>query len=114
MNFDNYILQLNASTKDERLSALKRIKELIDKGEIVREKCEGIANNHIHTTYSFSPYSPSAAVYMAWKSGLETCGIIDHDGIGGCKEFIEASKIIGIPAGITCVFPAGRSCLERI
>lgn len=104
MNFDNYISQLNADTKEERLLALKKIKELIDKGEIVREKCEGIANNHIHTTYSFSPYSPSAAVYMAWKAGLETCGIIDHDGVGGCKEFIEASKIIGIPAtcGLEC------------
>jgi hypothetical protein len=26
-------------------------------------------NNHIHTTYSFSPYSPTAAVYFARAAG---------------------------------------------
>ncbi|MBQ8146642.1 MAG: PHP domain-containing protein [Clostridia bacterium] len=104
MNFDNYIFSLNSKNKRERLDALRKIKELIDSGVIKREKCEGIANNHIHTTYSFSPYSPTAAVFMAWQAGLETCGIIDHDGVGGCKEFIEASEIIGIPAtcGLEC------------
>ena len=104
MNLDGYISLLNGKTKKERLDALKEIKKLIDKGEIVRERCEGVANNHIHTTYSFSPYSPTAAAFMAWQEGLETCGIIDHDGVGGCREFIEASEIIGIPAtcGLEC------------
>lgn len=104
MNLDNYISLLNSDSKEERLSALKEIKKLIDKGEFTRTVCEGIANNHIHTTYSFSPYSPTCAVFMAWQEGLETCGIIDHDGIGGCDEFIKASEIIGIPAtcGLEC------------
>ena len=104
MNFDNFVPRLNAKTREERLSALREIKVLIDKGEITRASCEGIANNHIHTTYSFSPYSPTAAVFMAWAAGLETCGIIDHDGVKGCLEFSEASKIIGIPAtcGLEC------------
>ena len=104
MNFDKFIPGLNAKTREERISALKKIKELIDRGEITRSVCEGIANNHIHTTYSFSPYSPTAAAFMAWAAGLETCGIIDHDGVKGCLEFIEASKIIGIPAtcGLEC------------
>ena len=104
MNFDNYICALNADTKEERLSALRKIKQLIDMGEIKRDTCDGIANSHIHTIYSFSPYSPSAAAFVAWKSGLEICGIIDHDGIGGCKEFVEASEIIGISAtcGLEC------------
>lgn len=104
MNFDNCISLLNGKTKEERLSALRQIKKKIDSGEIVRCKCEGVANNHIHTTYSFSPYSPTAAVFAAWYEGLETCGIIDHDGVSGCREFIEASEIIGIPAtcGLEC------------
>lgn len=104
MNFDEYVFHLNAKSKEERLNALKDVKRLIDSGKIKRDKCEGIANNHIHTIYSFSPYSPTAAVYLAWKAGLETCGIIDHDGVGGCKEFIEASEIIGMPAtcGLEC------------
>ena len=29
-------------------------------------------NNHIHTTYSFSPYSPTAAVWFARAAGLCT------------------------------------------
>jgi hypothetical protein len=59
-----------------------------------------MVNNHIHTTYSFSPYSPSAAVFAARVEGLATCGIVDHDSIGGAEEFIEAGKIVGIPTTI--------------
>ena len=59
-----------------------------------------MVNNHIHTTYSFSPYSPAAAVYAARAEGLATCGIVDHDSIGGAREFIEAGKIVGIPTTI--------------
>ncbi len=57
-------------------------------------------NNHIHTSYSFSPYSPAAAVYAARAEGLCTCGIVDHDSIGGAEEFIEAGGIVGIPTTV--------------
>jgi len=59
-----------------------------------------MVNNHVHTTYSFSPYSPSAAVYAARAEGLATCGIVDHDSMGGAREFIEAGRIAGIPTTI--------------
>ena len=61
-------------------------------------------NNHIHTTYSFSPYTPAAAVEAAMKSGLKTAGIIDHDSVGGAKEFIEAGQRLGMPVtvGVEC------------
>ena len=64
----------------------------------------GHVNNHIHTNYSFSPYSPSKAIWMAFKSGLSTAGIMDHDSISGAIEFIEAGKIAGIATtiGIEC------------
>ena len=42
-------------------------------------------NNHIHTTYSFSPYSPTAAVYFARMAGLGTCGLMDHYSIAGAQ-----------------------------
>ncbi|MCI8852933.1 MAG: PHP domain-containing protein [Lachnospiraceae bacterium] len=58
------------------------------------------ANNHIHTCYSFSPYSPTAAVYMARAEGLQTAGIMDHDSIGGAEEFRKAGKLAGM--GTTC------------
>ena len=59
-----------------------------------------MVNNHIHTSYSFSPYSPAAAVYAARAEGLATCGIVDHDSIGGAEEFIRAGEIVGIPTTI--------------
>jgi hypothetical protein len=53
-------------------------------------------NNHIHTTYSFSPYTPAQAVQKAKDSGIVTAGIMDHDTIAGAEEFAEAGKRIGI------------------
>lgn len=58
------------------------------------------ANNHIHTFYSFSPYSPAAAVWFAREAGLQTAGIMDHDSIAGGLEFRRAGKLAGI--GVTC------------
>lgn len=59
-------------------------------------------NNHIHTIYSFSPYSPTAAVYASAKAGLCTAGIIDHDSIAGANEFLQAAEILNLP--VTCGF----------
>lgn len=42
------------------------------KGEVPAPPDTYYVNNHIHTTYSFSPYNPAKAVYMAWKNGLKT------------------------------------------
>ncbi len=86
----------------ERLEALKVVREMIDAGRVTPDSTGEWVNNHIHTCYSFSPYTPSSAVYYAWKAGLKTAGIMDHDSVGGMKEFIQAGKIIGMP--ITCGF----------
>ena len=59
--------KLNASTANERLTALKELLQLEKEKPVCREND---ANNHIHTIYSFSPYSPTKAAYMAYKSGL--------------------------------------------
>jgi hypothetical protein len=61
-------------------------------------------NNHIHTIYSFSPYSPAKAVYKAWGSGLATAGIMDHDTVAGAAEFAEAGRIMGVAttSGLEC------------
>ncbi len=88
---------LNVDDPAERLDNLKKIlAEEAVKPEVKPE----FANNHIHTIYSFSPYSPTAAVYMARAEGLETAGIMDHDSIGGAEEFRKAGEIAGI--GTTC------------
>ncbi len=88
--------ELNVGSKDERLAALARAVARADFPPVDPR----MVNNHIHTSYSFSPYSPSAAVYAARAEGLATCGIVDHDSIGGAEEFIEAGEIVGIPTTI--------------
>ena len=87
------IEQLNAATKAERLAALTAIRKLVDSGDIPQPVRGKDVNNHIHTFYSFSPYSPAKAVYRSWDAGLATTGIMDHDSISGAEEFIEAGKI---------------------
>ena len=101
-SYRKYIDLLNAPKKEQRLEALKSVKKDLDKGVIVKPKTGNDTNNHIHTMYSFSPYSPTSAVFAAYMSGLCTAGIVDHDSIGGAREFIEAGKIIGITTTIGC------------
>ncbi len=101
-DFNTLFEQLNAPTKKERLAALKGIIAMEKSGEIEKPEIGTSVNNHIHTIYSFSPYSPTKALYMARKAGLVTAGIMDHDSVGGCEEFVEAGKIAGMD--ITCGF----------
>ncbi len=82
------------------LEELRKVKQATDAGELPAPENTKYVNNHIHTTYSFSPYTPTDALYMAWKNGLQTAGIMDHDSSGGAREFIEAGKILGMP--VTC------------
>jgi len=88
---------LNADTAETRLDNLRG---LIASEKAKPEERPQYANNHIHTIYSFSPYSPSAAVYFARQAGLTTAGIMDHDTIAGAKEFREAGRIAGV--AVTC------------
>ena len=88
---------LNAPTPEERLANLAIV---IGSEKQAPEAKPQYANNHIHTIYSFSPYSPAAAVYCARDEGLQTAGIMDHDTIAGAVEFRKAGKIAGI--GTTC------------
>ncbi|MGD9552447.1 MAG: PHP domain-containing protein, partial [Candidatus Caldatribacteriota bacterium] len=91
----NLTEKLNSPDKLNRLKAVEEIARLIKKGEITRQESEEV-NNHVHTIYSFSPYSPSSAAYHAWKAGLKTIGIMDHDSIAGGAELIQACKILGL------------------
>ena len=92
----NVLNLLNAPTREERIANLREVLKTTEFPPMVPQ----YINNHIHTTYSFSPYSPTAAVYAARMEGLCTAGIIDHDSISGAEEFLEAAEIIGIPVTI--------------
>lgn len=101
---------LNAPTKQQRLENLRQITAKTDFPPMVPQ----YINNHIHTTYSFSPYSPTAAVYAARMEGLCTAGIIDHDSISGAREFLEAAAIVGMPAtvGMECRVSMDGTAME--
>jgi len=85
---------LNAPAAADRLAALREL--------AAREKKTGAppatreVNNHVHTFYSFSPYSPAAAAERARAAGLLAVGVMDHDSIAGAGEMLEAGRILGI------------------
>lgn len=87
---------LSVPDREERLDNLEF---LLSRTPVPATRPE-FANNHIHTTYSFSPYTPSAAVFFARDAGLSTAGIMDHDSIGGGDEFRRAGELAGV--GTTC------------
>ena len=98
----NEILKLlNAEDPDERLFNLKKT---ISEETGAPKSLPQYANNHIHTIYSFSPYSPTAAIYFARAEGLQTAGIMDHDTISGASEFRQAGKLaqMGTTCGMEC------------
>ncbi len=94
-----FIDALNAPTAEERLQALKTLIENQTEGDKPTVR-ENDANNHIHTIYSFSPYSPTKAAYMAYMAGLTSAGIMDHDSLSGAMEFKSACEMLGL--GHTC------------
>jgi hypothetical protein len=78
-----------------------------DRGAALREFVEnggldsmpaftGEINNHIHTIYSFSPYTPSMAALKAREAGLEAAGSVDHDSWSAAAEMREACAVIGL------------------
>ena len=94
--YDVHFEGLNAPCSSQRLEHLREIIRLVKAGEVKLAEPTGHVNNHIHTIYSFSPYSPTKAVWCARQSGLLTAGITDHDSVSGAAEFIEAGKIAGV------------------
>ncbi|HUX51073.1 MAG TPA: PHP domain-containing protein, partial [Spirochaetia bacterium] len=93
--------QLSGGSASERLAALEAL---------VREHAQEIrevpftdeVNNHVHTVYSFSPYSPTLAALMARLAGLRAVGSVDHDSIGAAREMIAACKLLSIGSTVGC------------
>ena len=104
MDTKKLIEQLNAPEKEDRLAALAELYAKTCRGELPTPEKTEFVNNHIHTCYSFSPYSPTSAVYYAWQNGLATAGIMDHDSLSGAHEFLAAAEIVGLPVtvGMEC------------
>lgn len=94
-------IQLEADRADDRLAALREI-VLENRDSILDIAPSEEVNNHVHTHYSFSPYSPTSVAYHARRSGLQAVGSVDHDSIGAAEELIEAARIVGIGSTVGC------------
>jgi hypothetical protein len=92
----NYPPELNdpALDGDERLAALRSWGKTGGGADL--PKGSGEINNHIHTIYSFSPYTPVMAALRARDAGLAAAGSVDHDSIAAARETLEAAAILGI------------------
>ncbi|MCL2221822.1 MAG: PHP domain-containing protein [Oscillospiraceae bacterium] len=97
---DIYVDSLNDRDKNVRLDALRKLMLLYETGALEKPITGRNVNNHIHTTYSFSPYSPTMAVFRSWQSGLATTGIMDHDSVAGAFEFATAGEILKMPVTV--------------
>ncbi len=87
---------LNSASVEQRLTAVRALGESVKDG--VRQTEE--VNNHVHSSYSFSPYPPTMIAVKAAQAGLRTVGIMDHDSVSGCAEFLEACKAVNIASTI--------------
>ncbi|HBK02141.1 MAG TPA: hypothetical protein DDY77_03835 [Clostridiales bacterium] len=93
--FSNVVEKLKSPSSRKRLKAVKKLKKEAEPKKRQIASGESV-NLQIHTTYSFSPYTPSMAAYMAHKFSLTVAGITDDYTLAGAKEFIKACDILGI------------------
>ena len=105
---------LNNRESEKRLDNLRSILEEEKAEQLPRKQMDYYINNHIHTTFSFSYYTPTMSIWMAFRSGLQTAGIMDHDTISGAREFMMAGEIAGIPTtkGVECRADFSKTFLE--
>jgi hypothetical protein len=82
-----------ARSAAERLEALEALEAAGGPG---KTPGTGEVNNHIHTVYSFSPYTPAMAALKSRDAGLEAAGSVDHDSASAAEDMIAACGILGI------------------
>ncbi len=90
------LARLNGPTCATRLAAARELAAGVACGDITLPARTVEVNNHVHTRYSFSPYSPTAAAWGALSAGLQAVGIMDHDSVAGVEEMLAAGAIFGI------------------
>ena len=94
---DDYILKLNDPKKKKRLAYAAKLGKLMKKEG--KRKAHRACCGFIHSAYSFSPYTPSMAAYMAYNNGLTCAGMVDTGTLaGGSDAVIDKSCGSGLQA----------------
>ena len=89
----DWLMQLESSKEKERLLALQ---EIALKKKVQFPPFSKDVNNHVHTRYSFSPYTPVEVVFYARMAGLQVVGSVDHDSIAAAGETKQAASLLGM------------------
>ncbi len=97
MQSEKIISKLNSKFAFVRKMALKELKgrEAYDH-LLVPDKNLHEINLNVHTDFSFSPYSPTMAAYMAYKSGVRIASVCDYGTQYASDEFALACEKLGI------------------
>ncbi len=96
---------LDDRVSEKRIEAVRSLGSMIQQGQLRRHATEEV-NNHVHSCYSFSPYTPTGLVFLAWQAGLSAVGLVDHESIAAAPEFLLASRILGIAPTVGLEFRA--------
>lgn len=88
------------ATPDARVDALR----LLLDSDVALPPLTLESNNHIHTIYSFSPYTPAMACLRGREAGLQVVGSVDHDSIAAAGEMRDAGAMLGmgVVTGFEC------------
>lgn len=95
MTIANDIADMHHPDRKFRLAAARRVAANLGAIPGLLPPSEEV-NNHVHSFFSFSPYSPTEIAFMALKSGLQAVGVMDHDSVAGGEEMLEAGKVFGL------------------
>ena len=97
MQSERLIEKLNNKLAFVRKASLKELKkrERADHSLVPNQNLHEV-NMNIHTSYSFSPYSPTLAGYMAYKSGIKIACACDYGTLSGNDEFEYACEYLNI------------------
>lgn len=95
---------LEAVVNDADLPGAARLKALRSHAESLGPPLPrtGESNNHVHTIYSFSPYTPAMAALRCRIAGLEAAGSVDHDSIAAAGEMRAACAVLGLGSVTGC------------
>ena len=52
----------------------------------------GVVDLHLHTTASDGAFDPTALVDLAWRAGIRTMSVTDHDTTAGLAEAEDAAR----------------------
>ncbi|NLN93819.1 MAG: hypothetical protein GX130_11005 [Candidatus Hydrogenedens sp.] len=95
-------LRLDSFHLEERKKALAEVFEKAQASSGLLPPFTDHFNLHCHSFYSFNGYgfSPSHLAWQGRKLGLRAMAMVDFDVLDGADEFLEASRFLGMKAGV--------------